>query len=366
MSAFPCASFAAAADLTETLRSALEANAASISPLRVEWTQSPISRMSIQELCRKVGDTNHALLHPRNIIYARSGSKFYHHSQYYSDNGGKIDVAGIIQMQRHHTAFDGNKLRSGSDDPNRHNCFVIDTPEHFQEVHHPESYVFYTEYFDAAGIYIGIRAADLFSPPKSVPLMLLEAGGEIKEITQEVFENNECLVLIIRTATALHKFWLAPKMGHTIVRIQELDSKGRLLQETANSSFENLTHPNLWLPRQSLVTYYRWHTAPDAVHSEALLTTRISVSKLTRTEIEASQFVIDATKGGSRVGDSTIEGVKDEEGYVQFNVPASEIDLNRYAGKRGWRSFWLIAANGAVFVVGGAFWMYRRWRNRTQ
>jgi hypothetical protein len=357
---FVCRIPAFGATVPEDVRRALEANAAATSRLHVEWTRSRTSQLSVEEFVRKVGQTDRALFEPNEVIYVRSGDKFYHHDQYYTQ------VGEDLKLQRGHTAFDGSKLRMGSDSLGRSNAFRVDSPEHFRQSRPLESYVFYTAYFDAVGIHLGNRVSDLFSPPQSVPLMLLKKGAQLQEMTHEVFEGHDCLVLVERAENGLHRFWLAPKMGYAVVRIQELDSKEQLLEETVNSSFEELADPTLWLPKESLVTHYTWYTAPNAVFKEALLTTRFSVNNLTRADVDQFQFIIDTTKGGSQVGDSTIAGVKDKDGYVQFGIPASERDLNQHAGQARLRFSWLIAANAAVFVILAAVWIYRRRRSRPQ
>ena len=347
----------ASAKLPVDLRSAMEANAAAVTQLHVDWTQTRSSPLPLQDLMKTLAESNGALFHSRKATYVRSGTRFYMLDDY------KTDVGGIIRPQRQHYAFDGIKLRIGSDDPGTHNCFSVDTPEHYQKVLPPDAWVFYTEYFDAAGIHIGNRCAELFEPPTSLPLWLLESDKQSVDVLHERFENRECTVLAFSTSDRKFRFWLRPDMRHAVVRITESDAQDRLLQETVNSAFQHLTDPEVWLPRKCRVSHYSWHTKPDLVSDTILLTTLLEATLLTRNGIEDSRFVIDTTKGGSRVADSTIEGPKDKDGYVQFNVPASEADLSRIAGSRG-RS--ILILNILLFSVLFSIWLIRRWKAGSQ
>lgn len=343
----------AGAALPAAVRTDLEGTAAALSPLRVKWTQQLASPLPLEALLTKINDSNKALLLPNDVTYIRSGDKFYHHDEY------RTDVDGKLQIQRTHTAFDGEKLRSGSDDSYRLNCFRIDTAQHFLEWTPADSYVFYTEYFDAAGITIGNRAGDLFAPPKSQILSLLDAGGELTVLGEELLDKQNCIVLAVRDATGTHKYWLAPALGHAVVRHLQSNSQGQTLQDTRNSDFVTLKAPSLSLPRRSAVAYYTWHRIPDVVEPEPIISQEFEIKILERTGIADSQFVIDTTKGGSRVADATIAGEKDQDGFVQFNVPVTEADL--VAGLQT-RRRWFIGAN-LIFALGLGAWAYfRRWR----
>jgi hypothetical protein len=272
-----------------------------------------------------------------------------------------------MQLQRQHTSFDGSKLRSGSNDPGRQNCFRIDTLDHMLKVGDPDAYVFYTEYLDAAGIYIGNRNRDLGSRPQSHVLRLLESDGEAEELTEEAVDGIDCVVVSVKTPPSLHRFWLSPKMGYAVVQHQESNHQGQMLELTHNFEFVELTDPTFWLPKRSQVAHYSWHTAPEIVERDPLNVTEFKVTQLGRAGFDDSQFVINTTIGGSRVADSTIEGEKDEEGYVQFNVPASAADLERigFGVPKSSRTAMLVAVNVAVFL-GFCGWCIYRSRGHKQ
>ena len=88
----------------------LEMNVAALNPLRIEWTQNLETSMSLSQLLDKIKDTNRSLLLPSTITYAISGNRFYHHDAY------KEEVNGKVRSHRQHSAFDGKKFRTGSDE----------------------------------------------------------------------------------------------------------------------------------------------------------------------------------------------------------------------------------------------------------
>ena len=197
------------------------------------------------------------------------------------------------------------------------------------------------EYLDAAGWELpSITSELLHSGCKSVIVQLIDAGATVNGVGP-ASESGRSLLRVELMGPARFVFLLDPQLGNAICRRQEFVG-GKLRAEIDNDDFRPLPGHDLWLPGRSVIR------ASDKLRE-------LRVVSISEGPIPASRFALRADKPGDLVSDQTVPG-----GQLNFQIPAAPDTLDfeelmASAGAQPASSYdvrWAVIAPGLLMLIG--------------
>lgn len=340
--------------LPDEIRNALIQNAENMSPISIASTQQYCFLLTPEETLEKLkipaGYGDSFYVKENRQIKWQTGKTYATKREVNQDNDSYL-------LER---SFDGQVYYSGSQ-YSKKQCLLKQLPAKLAKTNLDNEHLIRTDYFDAAGLRLPIRARDMQANKNSVSeiLFLLETGGHLSLLKETEFDGQRMtLVEVIadnqdrRRAEGkdiaeleeflrsgknteeyiqhelavnrqmrdlpenkVYRFYLDPQKKYAIVRREERYEDGRLLLQVNNKDFVKLSGRELWLPRKSTVNYYK---RPGSDYFEKpILSREIEVTELNLDAIPDTQFTLDYRMPGTIITDDTLPGKA-----ISFIIPA--------------------------------------------
>lgn len=408
------------AELPPAIRTALQANAAQLSPITVSWQRQLVSSRDPATTLQQLGLSSHEpkeFFAQSKLQAAWQDGQLYSKSELLTSDG---ESSFVITLE---ASYDGSKLYCGDVRPRNVTLFKQFQARVMRD--EPDARPIDFTYFEAAGFHVPGPASDLAHPRiEAGPLYLLDHGGKLQSVGEERTVDGTVVRLtivapnpakqqvtnaelrrlekmlsfsketaerkqeIIDGARAKSKlpdqrtfvFDLDPALHYAVRRWEQRYDPGQLLLQGECDQFEKLTGRDLALPRSCVVHLQEFHTRPGVRFEDAFLSEQHRVTAIDLKPIPAERFALNYTEPGTYVRDATLpEAQKDPSGYVSYTIPASLGNLDnvimrarngekfrpqpRPAPKRSW--FFLgviVAVNAGALVIYLAY----RWRAARQ
>lgn len=308
----------------------LKRNAASLNPLTVSWDRKRRSGLALEPLLDVIQSRDE-----KHFLEPEHDTVIYQQEKLWVNTKGAQWAGKKLVMINSDTAFDG-ELVYVSDSTTPIASVVIMDPAYLAT--QPDHFLYYCEYLEAAGFRVHNRHGTFRRPPESEVLSLIGRGGTASSVRNSVLDSDQCVEVEVTLPEGRRIFWLDQARQHAVRKHEHYNKNGALVRTTINSQFEELRSPRVWLPRRSLVRDHTWHTIPDKVFKDPILTTSLEVTDLSRKTWPSDRFVIDQTRSGTFVLDSRQETAKQPgavlraDGMYHYRVPAKPEDLARAVG----------------------------------
>jgi hypothetical protein len=401
-------------ELGPAVRKALVENAASLSPITVEWmekyeSQSPPE--ATRERLKMIMPAK-TFFHPtpHRVIWQDAHIYASWDTLYQTANDGEVLVP-------REAAIDGKCLYIGVRNGSQPVIFKRFIPKAIQDA--PTGADVEVGYFKAAGLPLPWKMQEWAEPrAKSEILRLLEQGGRLDRVSSVRVDDHDLMKVEITADNPTRKraeqisrtpetgirsdtpekrkelqgrieqqlatptnckmvFFLDPTLQYAVRQWEEWYEPATLLRRCTASGFQKLSGRNVWLPQRCQVDHFTFDTIPDVFTTEPLVSEVFEVSKISLERVPDTSFVINYTEPGTRVNDGTLADAKrDQYGYTRYEIPAQAEDLARVIeiAKKGgpaalptaglWNYRVFIALNAVIAFACAVFFILHR-RKRT-
>lgn len=313
-------------DLPDELVDSLQESAGKLTPVQMSWTYRAQPLVTEQRLASDYGVTDFAAFRADRETVATLDEVRLSQKTKTPQTG----VDGQIQFSMMEKTFDGQYWYSGTgvDNVVAIGANPVLTVERLSDLRQNiKGRLFGFDYFASAGFRVAQTADELGSAPLSE--ILRQPRDSLTMSTE--FENGQELTKIsAMTGSSTLVWWLLSERAYTVLRSEERDKTGQLIQRTENSDFVQLGHRNVWLPKKFDRFWYQWR-GNGPVASEPVVVEEYRVTKLTSDPIAPEEFVLnyDDAPGTFMSNAKLADERKSEESKLEYRVPAKQEDLDR-------------------------------------
>ena len=406
-----------AAELPEELAAALQQNVADLDPCGVSWTEQ---YEPPPEIDRRAAIDGLGVEEPTETYFAPRVYRICWNAGriYQSSINPVIDADGHLATDASETAFDGAIFYLGKPNPGgvkrkrvRQPRLLKDSVDTLIKMNGAYAQYMVTDYFENAGFRLPCRAHEFRAPTfRSVIAALMLEKGDLTSVARETLRGK--IVACVRITAEnpewreaqetdieardkllrksgnskqqnadeldwirkrrelppqrLFAFYLDPTLRYAVSRREERYPDGRLISTCDCSDFHQVPGRGVWLPRRCVVQNYSSASAVGKVSATPLMLQTFVLNSCSAKEISQTQFVLNYTKAGTMVSDTT--GIDDSTKDVAttYIVPARPEDLDRAIEDAKWRattqSGWsrsslVFIILSVVFVV-AAVWLF--------
>jgi len=345
VSVFSSSGVANQAVIPGRIRDILEANAKSVNPISLSWTQTRSTSNSLEELHNKLGASkDYGLLEKRVCAIMWQGNKAYYVEscnnviEISGDDVNKYPKAYEKGLERHlsvqERSFDGQVFCAGSgsrgtqfNDP----TLGVYPIEVF--VNDPIKYTFYQRYTQRIGYKYPSIGREMGDEPQSYVLFLAK-NGELLKANEETIDGTNYFCVIARCHDSWertdrkYKLLLDPKLNYAVVRCEILTLDDKLAYLVENEEFQIIPGTNVYLPKKSRTTYFTDVARVGNISNKPLFVEECVLTEISVNQIADVQFDLRKkyTEAGTLIGDRTLSNTR--EG-VQYKFPANPADLDR-------------------------------------
>jgi hypothetical protein len=200
--------------------------------------------------------------------------------------------------------------------------------------------VFDQTYMTNIGFKFPVYGREIKMQPKSFILFLLESGGKLLSLNEDVLEGDKSLKVTISSdhstiylpnQSHIYTFWILPKLSYAVKQIEVTTIDNQIEYLVVNDDFMLLPGKTVYFPRKTHVKYYVCNNTwsgrlSEPLYQEDYVLVDVSTKKINKDQFNLSKSY---TQSGVMVTDRTLRGLNDTDNGLTFIVPANPADLDR-------------------------------------